>query len=454
MPLHDGLYITAAATAAAEHLRTIETDRESRRASLVTSAKTARDLIDELTTFWHTYPNHHSLEAAQSRTAATQAATEKKLTEQVRFAGERHQLEEQAEAARTQAREAGARASHHHLAMAQLAPVVETEKGLDEHRNTVKTATKRENELAAEIAGLESQRDTTDQELHFLAIAQQKQANQASQTRDRTRNLTVLDPDVPPADDAIAAAKATGLEPCIATFEALSSRWQIEASGSVLEAQLKIVTEQAEGALGRAEQILDQFDGDRADARAEAERRSTTHASSVCESAAAAANRALHTAIAETAIAESALTQAKTVVDKARAARAKLQRTTDPVEFEDADTAERRAEQLAESIAELTSRENALASERDDIAHKAEGETQLAEGLRDQADRLTAEGQVTDLLDVEPFAGDLTAARTAARQASERCNTTRDELMVAKNERAEYRAKAVKLAGTPAYSLS
>ena len=106
---------------------------------------------------------------------------------------------------------------------------------------------------------------------------------------------------------------------------------------------------------------------------------------------------------------------------------------------------------MAESIAELTSRENALASERDDIAHKAEGETQLAESLRDQADRLTAEGQVTDLLDVEPFAGDLTAARTAARQASERCNTTRDELMAAKNERAEYRAKAVKLAGTPAY---
>ncbi len=214
-----------------------------------------------------------------------------------------------------------------------------------------------------------------------------------------------------------------------------------------------MVTEQAEGALGRADQILAQFDGDKADARAEAERRSTTHASTVCESAAAAANRALHTAIAETAIAETALAQARTALDKARAARARLQRTIGPVEFEDASAAERRAEELAESIAELTSRENTLATERDDIARKADGETQLADSLRDQADRLTGEGQATDtdLLDVEPFAGDLTAARTAARQAAGRCHTTRDELMAAKNERAEYRAKAVKLAAIPAY---
>jgi hypothetical protein len=451
VPLHDGLHITNAATAAAEHLRAIEADRESRRASLLTSAKTARDLLDELTTFWHTYPNPHSLEAAQGRSATAHAAAEKKLAGQTQLASERHHLEKQAEAARTQASEARAQASHHHLAAARLAPVVETEKGLDEHQNTVKIATKRENELAAEIASLESQRDTIDQELHFLAIAQQKQANQASQTRDRARNLTVLDPGAPPKGDAIAAAKAAGLEPCIATFEALSSRWQIEASDSVLEAQLKIVTEQAEKALGRADQILAQFDGDQTDACAEAERRSITHASIVCESAAAAANLALQTAIAETAVAETALEQARTVLDKARAARVKVQRTTASVEFEDADAAERRAEELAESIAELTSRENSLASKRDDIAHKAEGETQLADSLRDQAERLTSEGQVTDLLDVEPFTGDLTAARTAARQASERCNTTRDELLAAKTERAEYRANAVKLAAIPAY---
>jgi hypothetical protein len=124
---------------------------------------------------------------------------------------------------------------------------------------------------------LESQRGTIDGELHLLAIAQQKQAAEASQTRARARDLTVLDPNTPPAENAIAAAKVAGLEPCVATYEALSSRWQVEASGSVLEAQLKIVTEQAEGALGRADQILAQFDGDRAATRAEAERRSATH---------------------------------------------------------------------------------------------------------------------------------------------------------------------------------
>jgi hypothetical protein len=451
VPLHEGLHVTGAAAAAAERLRTIEADRESRRATLVTSAKTARGLLDELTAFWHSYPNARSLEAAKGRTAAARAAAEKKLTEQVRLAGERHQLEQQAEAARTQAREARTRASHHDSVVARLAPVVETEKGLGEHRETVKTAIEREGELATEIAGLESQRDTIDGELPVLAISQQKQAAEASQTRARARALTVLDPDTPPSDNAIAAAKAAGLEPCVTRYEALSSRWQVEASGSVLEAQLEIVTEQTERALGRADQILAQFDGDQAAARAEAERRSTTHVSAVFETAAAAANGALYAAITESANAQTALTQTKTALDKARAIRTKLQRTTGPVEFEDADAAERRAEELAESITELTSRENALATERDDIARKADDETRLAESLRDQADRLSGEGHATDLSDAEPFAGDLSAARTAARQAAERCDMTRDELTAAKAERAEYRTKAVKLAAIPAY---
>ncbi len=451
VPLHDGLHITGAATATAEHLRTIEADRESRRATLVKSAKTARDLLEELTAFWHSYPNPGSLEAAKGRTAAAHAAAETKLTEQTRLAGERKRFEQQAETARTQAREARTRASLHEPAVVRLAPVVETEKGLDEYRETVKTAIKREGELTTEIARLESQRDTIDGELHLLVIAQQKQAAEASLTRARARDLAVLDPNTPPAENAIAAAKVAGLEPCVATYEVLSSRWQDEASGSVLEAQLKIVTEQAEGSLRRADQILAQFDGDRAETRAEAERRSATHVSAVFETEAAAANRTLHTAITESANAGTALTQAKTALDKARATRTKLQRTTGSVEFEDADAAERRAEELAESITELTSRENALATERDDIARKADDETQLAESLRDQADRLSGEDQATDLSDVEPFAGDLPTARTEAREAAERCQTTRDELTAAKAERAEYRAKAVKLAAIPAY---
>ena len=142
--LHDGLHITGAATATAEHLRTIEADRESRRATLVKSAKTARDLLEELTAFWHRYPNPRSLEAAKGRTAAAHAAAEKKLSEQTRLAGERQRLEQQAETARTQAREARTRASLRESAVVRLAPIVETEKGVDEYRDTVKTAIKRE----------------------------------------------------------------------------------------------------------------------------------------------------------------------------------------------------------------------------------------------------------------------------------------------------------------------
>lgn len=452
VPLHDGLHIAAAAIAAADHLRTIETDREGRRMTLLASAKRDRDLLEELTEFWHTYPSHGSLQAAARRTEAAHAAAENKLIEQTRLEDERDQFDQQAKDARIQAGQARARASQHQSAVAQLNPVVEIEKALDGHRDTVMTATKRESELSAEIAGLESQRDTTDDELRALAITQQSQMADASQVRDRARDLTVLDPDTQPADEAITAARAAGVEPCLATHGSLLSQWRVETSESVLEAQLKIVIDQVDQALRRADEILTRFDGDRAAARSEAEQRSTANTSAACMAAAAAANETLHTAIAETTNATTTCTQAKTALNGARAARAKLQRATDPVDFEDADAAERRAGELADDIAELASRENTLASEREATERKAGEETQLAESLRDQADRLPSEGRA-DLADVEPFPGDLATARTAARHAADRYNTTRDELTAAKTARTEYRAKAVKLTATPAYQI-
>lgn len=450
VPLHDGLHITEAAAAATERLRMIEADRETHRLSLTASAKTDRGLLDELTSFWHTYPHPGSLEAAAARTAAENATAENKLAEQSRLAAKRDQLEQEAEEARAKAGKARTLASQHEAAVAQLEPVVEAENGLDELRKNVEAAIQREGELDAEIAELESQRDRIDSELQGLIAAQENRNNEANQARVRARNITVLDPETPPTEKAVAEVKAGGLEPCIVTYEALSSQWQGEASGSVLEAQLEIVTKNAEDARSHADQVLRRFGGDQAAARSQANDRSTAHTSAACENNAAVADLALQAAISETANAKTALEQADATLSTARDARAKLQRTTEPVEFEDADAAEQRAAELAASITELIARENTLTNERETTAREAGDEDQLADSLRDQAERLPSEADV-DLGNVEPFGGDLAAARVAARQAAERCDTTREELNEAKTARAEYRAKAVKLAGTPTY---
>jgi hypothetical protein len=282
-------------------------------------------------------------------------------------------------------------------------------------------------------------------------VTRQDQKAGAGQNRARAHSFAVLDPGAPPADSAIAAAKAIGLEPCIAIYAALSSQWTVGASQSALEAQLMLVTGQAAGALGHADQVLARFDGDRAAARGVAERRSATHTSAACETAAAAATETVHAAIAETANATTALGQANNALREARAVRAKLQRATEPVEFDNADAAERRAEELTATITELTSLETTLASERDDTARKADQKTQFAESLRDQAERLPDTGHPADLPDVMPFAGDLPAARASVRHAVERCDAARDVLTAAKTGRADYQAKAVKLAAVPAY---
>jgi hypothetical protein len=463
VPLHDGLHVTDAALSAADHLRGLGRIRQDEQDTLTAQAAADRELLGQMTSFLTSYPDADCLVRAARAVTTVENQAQSKFEEKEAAATRRDDRRRLSLEQRAHAEAAEARAAGHRTAVGALKRLVGDGAALQEHRATLASTGAELARLDGEIELKSAQRDEAGERAAAAEREQSAAQNRAGQVRQQMAGIRILDEKAPPPRDVIDQAHGRGLTQCLATYETLDQQWQHESTGSVLEAQLASVEQQAKTARERAQRALSDGAGDLSDGDGSgadraavadlARQRADQFSPTTCEDRAVAARRRLDGAIAAVATSRSALSLAKQTLDTALAERRTRQRVAEPVEFTTAQAAREQAGVLAARVTDLTTQETELTRRRDEARGEVDTERKLAEDLKDAADHLPAlDGEAAAATsDVPPFDGDLAEARAQVRAATARLDRAEAELTAARDQRAEYSRQALKLATAPAY---
>lgn len=454
VPLHDGLHVADAASAAAERLRSLGQSRQQHQAALAERAASDRALLGQLADFLTTHPDADSLARAARLTATARAAAEKKLADKTRLAKERDEHDQLAARAREQADAKRRTAAEHRSAAVVVGRLAESEGSLAEHEETRAQAAAALLELGTRLERLAADISEADGDIAAAKQQRHERDREAVVARKQLATIRVLNPDAEPPAAQVTQARALGLTQCQATYETLIENWRSENSASVLEAKLSAAEEQAGFARQRAERALTSA-RDRDAVNAVAGERAARHDADTCEREAAAAHERLEQAISAVATRRAGVDQAQRLLTAAIEERRTKQRPAEPVDFTTVDAARARAAELAAEVTALTATETELTRSRDTARQEATAESELAENLQDQAERLPAldadTAAATDTGLLLAFDGDLPEARRRVKAAVERLKRTEDEVTAAREQRAGYTREALKLATNPAY---
>jgi hypothetical protein len=458
VPLHEGLHQVAAASAAADVLRTSGDGRHNRRSNLRASAATDQGLLDRLAAFLDTWPAADSLTRASRVTSGALEAAERKHGEVARHVQARIEHDKAAAAARTLSREASLKAAELRRQQARAETLATAESQVAEHRDTVRAARTALDEAAARITQLDEERARAVEAGSSADLQRASRERDASDSRSSSERIQILDPASPPDMAAVVAAQADGLTRTVSAYEAGMAQWRAESGASVLEAKLDAEEAAALLARGRANRAVASSGADQDKVRALADERARNNTAAQCDAEAATARGQVEEAVATKTNAEGNLTRLVDLLATAASNRTRARTRDVQVDFTTIEDARSRAAELLAQVTDLTTLSDAAV--RDSVvAHQdAKDKEQLADNLRDQGVRLPGaplEGVAAsraDLTDVVPFPGTLAAARDAAALSVQRLADTAAELLSATGERAGYTTKAVKLSGSPAYT--
>lgn len=458
VPLHDGLHVPEAASAAADLLRSSGDAHQVRRAALRDHLQIDQALLGELNVFLRTWPDSDTLVRAARATGAAREAADRKQSEATNQAQRRDDLELAAGEARRLAGEATQTVNDLRGRLARAEALAAADTQMDGHRETARFALAAQEESGGRIAALEADQDRAMSAATRAVLTRTSRERDARDAHTRASLIHVLDPDNPPQAEAVEAARTGGLTRVLAAYEATAAQWAAESGASVLEAKLDAAQVAATEARSRAERSVMSSGADVEEVRSLAEARAYGSTAIRCDDEAATARARLEAAVAAKTTAEGVLTQAEATLVTATSNRERTRSVTLAEHFTTVEDARSRAAELLTQVNDLGVRADAASKDSAVAAQAAQDEERLAESLRDQCERLPVKalegspGSQTDLSEVSAFPAPLDAAREATTIALRRLTDTVAEFATVREERAVYTAQAWKLASSPAYA--